>query len=65
MKISDIKIGEIVLINGHEYEFKGQQMRSEKGFKSSKYVFRGVRVEGEKTFNVTADLKFRKTGDKT
>ena len=64
MKISDIKIGEVVIINGHEYEFRGQQRRAEKGVKSSKYVFTGVSIEAEKIFNITADLKFRTTGDK-
>lgn len=58
--LSDIKFGDKVLINGHVYEYAGQDKVNFKGMKKSQYIFNGVSTEFQKTFDVSANLRFRK-----
>ena len=65
VSLSSIKIGEEVEINGHTFEYEGQQMRKEGGFKRTMICFKGVSCEGfSKEFNVGVKLKFVRIKDK-
>ena len=48
--LSDIKFGEKVLINGHVYEYAGQE----------KVNFKGITTDFQKPFDVSATLRIRK-----
>lgn len=63
MKIADLKIDTQAIINGHEYRYKGQQMRKANGYRATFVVFESTKGMGEKLFNVSAPLEVVKTGD--
>lgn len=63
MKISELKLGDTVTINAHAYEYKGQQMRKDNGFKASRYVFKSKTTDFEKLFAVNAAIEIVKSGD--
>lgn len=43
MKVSELKLGQALLINGHEYKYKGvQNLRIERLGKVQKIVFQGT-----------------------
>ena len=58
--LSDIKFGYKVLINGHVYEYAGQDKVNFKKKKKNQYIFNGVTTDFQKTFDVSANLRFRK-----
>ena len=58
--LSDIKFGEKVLINGHVYEYAGQEKVNFKGMKKSQYIFKGITTDFQKPFDVSANLRIRK-----
>lgn len=58
--LSDIKFGEKVLINGHVYEYAGQEKVNFNGKKKSQYIFKGITTDFKKPFDVSATLRIRK-----
>ena len=58
--LSDIKYGEKVLINGHVYEYAGQEKVNFKGLKKSQYVFKGITSDFKKNFDVSVKLRIKK-----
>ena len=58
--LSDIKFGEKVLINGHVYEYAGQEKVNFNGMKKSQYIFKGITTDFQKHFDVSATLRIRK-----
>lgn len=58
--LSDIKYGEKVLINGHVYEYAGQEKVNFKGLKKSQYVFKGITSDFKKYFDVSVKLRIKK-----
>jgi len=56
--ISQIKIGQVVQIGRHPFEYKGQRTEKKKGIKTSVYWFYGTMTEEIKSFNVTSPPTF-------
>ena len=50
--VKDLKIGDIVTINAHDYYFKGLQDVTEKGGKKKQVAFWSIKTEFKKYFNL-------------
>ena len=51
-QVKDLKIGDVVTINVHDYYFKGIQEVTEKGLKKKQVTFWSVKTEFKKYFNL-------------
>ena len=51
-QVKNLKIGDVVTINVHDYYFKGIQEVNEKGLKKTQVAFWSVKTEFKKYFNL-------------
>lgn len=51
-QVKDLKIGDVVTINVHDYYFKGIQEVNENGLKKKQVAFWSVKTEFKKYFNL-------------
>lgn len=70
LTLSDVGLGNKVLINGHVYTYQGQDKRRTSSGTKTVYIFKMVETSKiaeefwEKTFDVTADLRIRSVSKK-
>lgn len=57
MKISDLKLGQKIIINGHEYSYDGVQKIRKSGYKIQQIVFKSTTKKVEKHFDITMGSK--------
>lgn len=57
--ISRITIDEIVMIDKHSYQYKGQKTVRKQGIKKTIYLFKGLSTTVDREFNVTKAPAFK------
>ncbi|MCW3168933.1 hypothetical protein OMO38_10405 [Chryseobacterium sp. 09-1422] len=57
--VSGIAIDQMVKIDNHSYQYKGQQTVKRNGIKKTVYQFKGVSTSVDKEFNVTKAPTFK------
>lgn len=61
--ISGIALDNIVMINNHSYQYKGQKTVRKQGIKKTVYLFKGVSTKIDQEINVTKSPTFKLVND--
>ena len=61
--VSGIKIDQMVMIENHSYQYKGQKTIKKTGVRKTVYFFKGVSTSIDKEFNVTKNPTFKLIND--
>lgn len=57
MKVSELKLGQQIIINGHKYSYQGVQKIRKSGYTIQQIVFKGVDINFDKYFDITLGSK--------